>query len=169
MVNVIDELMLLAGLRRAEVVPGPVLMEHVVSEARARLRAFIESHEAEITSPDAWPLALGYGPWLEEVWVNYISNAIKYGGRPPQIELGADLLPDGRVRFWVRDNGAGISPERQADLFSSEPHLYQARFGGHGLGLSIVQRIVERLGGEVGVESVVGEGSLFYFILPGVD
>ncbi len=169
MVNVIDELMLLAGLRRAEVVPGPVLMEHVVSEARARLRAFIESHEAEIISPDTWPLALGYGPWLEEVWVNYISNAIKYGGRPPHIELGADLLPDGRVRFWVRDNGAGIPPERQADLFSAEPHLYQARFGGHGLGLSIVQRIVERLGGEVGVESVVGEGSLFYFILPGVD
>jgi len=124
----------------------------------------------------AWPAALGYGPWIEEVWVNYLSNAIKYGGQPPRMELGADPLPNpppqagegkggGMVRFWVRDNGSGITPEDQSRLFAPFTRLDQIRAGGHGLGLSIVRRIVEKLGGQVGVESQVGSGSTFSFTL----
>ena len=71
------------------------------------------------------------------------------------------------VRFWVRDNGPGITPEDQARLFVPFTRLGQARVGGHGLGLSIVRRIVEKLGGQVGVESQVGQGSVFSFTLPG--
>ncbi len=70
------------------------------------------------------------------------------------------------VRFWVRDNGPGIPPEDQRRLFTPFTQLDQVRAKGHGLGLSIVQRIVERLGGQVGVESVVGQGSVFSFTLP---
>ena len=70
------------------------------------------------------------------------------------------------VRFWVRDNGTGIPPEQQARLFTPFTRLAQARATGHGLGLSIVQRIVEKLGGQVGVESQPGQGSLFSFTLP---
>jgi signal transduction histidine kinase len=70
------------------------------------------------------------------------------------------------VRFWVRDNGPGIAPEQQGQLFTEFTRLHQVRAQGHGLGLSIVQRVVEKLGGQVGVESDLGEGSLFYFILP---
>jgi two-component system sensor histidine kinase/response regulator len=121
--------------------------------------------------PDTWPAALGYGLWVEQVWVNYISNAIKYGGRPPRVELGAEAQPDGMVRFWVRDNGSGLMPEARARLFvpfTQPAHLHGK---GHGLGLSIVRRIVDRLGGQVGVESegVPGRGSVFSFTLPGVD
>jgi two-component system, sensor histidine kinase and response regulator len=103
---------------------------------------------------------------VAEVWANYLSNAIKYGGDPPRAELGADLPADGRVRFWVRDNGPGLSPEDQARLFAPFERLHQVRAQGHGLGLSIVRRIVEKLGGEVGVESAVGQGSTFWFTLP---
>jgi two-component system sensor histidine kinase/response regulator len=71
------------------------------------------------------------------------------------------------VRFWVRDNGSGITPEDQARLFVPFTRLSQARAGGHGLGLSIVRRIVEKLGGQVWVESQVGQGSVFCFTLPG--
>jgi two-component system sensor histidine kinase/response regulator len=71
------------------------------------------------------------------------------------------------VRFWVRDNGHGISPEDQARLFTPFTRLSQVKVRGHGLGLSIVQRIVERLGGEASVESFVGVGSTFAFTLPG--
>jgi signal transduction histidine kinase len=68
----------------------------------------------------------------------------------------------------VRDNGGGLSPEEQAELFIPFTRISQANVEGHGLGLSIVQRIVEKLGGTVGVESegVPGQGSVFSFTLP---
>jgi signal transduction histidine kinase len=110
---------------------------------------------------------MGHGPWVEQVWINYISNALKYGGSPPYVELGAAAQSDGMVRFYVHDNGQGISPEEQAQLFQEFIRLGQTRAGGHGLGLSIVRRIVEKLGGEVGVESEIGQGSIFSFTLPG--
>jgi len=72
------------------------------------------------------------------------------------------------VRFWVRDNGPGLTPEEQARLFTLFTQLDQDRTKGHGLGLSIVWRIVNKLDGQVGVESEVGRGSVFSFTLPGV-
>lgn len=112
-------------------------------------------------------MAMGYSPWVEEVWVNYLSNALKYGGQPPRIELGA-TEQEGMVRFWVRDYGPGIAPEDQTRLFTPFTRLDQVTTKGHGLGLSVVQRIMDKLDGRAGVESdgVPGEGSLFYFELP---
>jgi len=55
--------------------------------------------------------AVGYAAWVEEVWLNYLSNGLKYGGRPPQLELGADTQPDRMIRFWVRDTEPGLSPD----------------------------------------------------------
>ncbi len=70
------------------------------------------------------------------------------------------------IRFWTADNGPGIPPEQQATLFTPFTELGKSRKGGHGLGLSIVLRIVQKLGGQVGVESEAGKGSTFYFMLP---
>jgi signal transduction histidine kinase len=70
------------------------------------------------------------------------------------------------VRFWLRDNGNGLTEEEQGKVFTPFTRLNQAKIEGHGLGLSVVQRIVERLNGEVGVESEVGVGSKFSFTLP---
>jgi signal transduction histidine kinase len=111
---------------------------------------------------------MGYTTWVEEVWVNYLSNAMKYGGRPPQIDIGATPLDNGMIRFWVKDNGDGIPPEKLPELFTRFKRLNTLRATGHGLGLSIVKGIVEKLGGEVGVESenVPGKGSVFSFTLP---
>ena len=164
--NIIDELLLLAGVRSMKEVQTSVLdMGRIVEEVQYRLDYLVEESGAIITAPAEWPEALGYGPWVEEVWANYISNAIKYGGRPPLIELGADEM-DGHIRFWVRDNGAGLSAEERDRLFAPFERLHQVRAEGHGLGLSIVRRIVEKLGGEVGVNSEIGKGSEFYFTLP---
>lgn len=164
--SIIKELLLWAGVRKAQVEAEPVEMASVVAEVRERLTFLLEEHQVELLLPDEWPTSLGYAPWIEEVWVNYISNAIKYGGQPPRVELGGTPQPDGTVRYWVRDNGPGIAPEAQERLFVPFTQLASVRAQGHGLGLSIVRRIVEKLGGEAGVESKTGEGSIFFFTLP---
>ncbi len=167
MARIITELLLLSSVRTMEEIKIDALdMMPLVAETQARLVYMIEEHQAEIILPARWPMARGYGPWIEEVWANYLSNAIKYGGRPPRIEFGATPQRDGFIRFWVRDNGSGMSPEQQARLFAPFERLGQVQAKGHGLGLSIVLRIVEKLGGQVGVESEVGRGSVFFFTLP---
>ena len=166
---IVDALLLLAQLERVqEVNVGPVNLAPVVTQALKRLDIEIREAHAQVILPGEWPLVTGYGPWLEEVFANYVSNAIKYGGEPPLITLGADCQANGAVRCWVRDNGRGLSAEQQGQLFAEFTRLHGARASGHGLGLAIVRRIIERLGGQVGVLSADGEGSEFYFILPGV-
>jgi signal transduction histidine kinase/DNA-binding response OmpR family regulator len=165
MARIIDGLLLLAGVRKMEVKMRPLDMASIVAEAMQRLAGMIEESQAEVVLPDTWPVSLGYGLWVEEVWVNYLSNGLKYGGRPPRVELGATAQSDGMVRFWIRDNGPGLTPEVQTQLFIPFRRLDRLRAEGHGLGLSIVRRIVEKLGGQVGVESEVGRGSVFSFTL----
>ncbi|MBN1202143.1 MAG: PAS domain-containing protein [Anaerolineae bacterium] len=168
--NIINELLLLAGMRKMdEIKIIPLNMSQIVDEARQRLFTMITECGATLVEPDEWPLAMGYGPWIEEVWANYISNAIKYGGSPPLLELGATEQPDGMVRFWLRDNGAGIAPEDLPRLFTQFTRLDALHVQGHGLGLSIVKHIVEKLNGQVGAKSVVGQGSTFSFTLPATD
>jgi signal transduction histidine kinase len=169
MSNTVDELLLLAEVREAEVETQPLDMAAIVAEAQARLAHMVQDYQAQIILPAAWPVAKGRGAWVEEVWVNYLSNAIKYGGWPPHVELNAAMQLDGAVCFWVRDNGPGIALEDQARLFKPFTRLDQARAKGHGLGLSVVRQIVEKLGGEVGVTSVPGHGSMFSFTLPAVS
>jgi signal transduction histidine kinase len=166
--NIVDELLLLSEARKAEAIHLPLDMASIVAEAQRRLLRTAEDYHAEMIIPpaSAWPVAMGHTPWIEQVWVNYISNALKYGGRPPRVELGADPPSDGMVRFWVRDNGPGFTPEEQARLFTPFTRLAQMSAEGHGLGLSIVQRIVDKLGGQVSAESRVGQGSVFSFTLP---
>ena len=76
---------------------------------------------------------------------------------------------DGSVRFWIRDNGNGLTPEEQSRLFTPFTEITQVYKAGHGLGLSIVQRIIHKLGGHVDVESEPRKGSTFGFTLSGVD
>ena len=170
MQSIIDELLLLASLRQEEIKSSILDMGDIVEEAIIRLKSIIQKKNATLSVPDSWLRSCGYHAWVEEVWVNYLSNAIKYGGESPWIELGSDTgksktVPEGFVRFWVRDHGPGISAENQKRLFSVFERLDQVKLEGHGLGLSIVRRIIEKLGGQVGVESNK-QGTLFYFTLP---
>ena len=96
-----------------------------------------------------------------------MSNAIKYGGDPPEITLGYDKTNTGFIRFWIQDNGIGLNPSEVGKLFIDFERLGHKNIEGHGLGLSIVKRIVEKLGGEVSVtsENISGNGSVFSFTL----
>jgi len=165
--SIIDGLLLLAGVCRQENLTIQSLDMRVVVEEVLEGQAFIiKKYHAEVCLPSHWPAARGFAPWVKEIWVNYLTNALKYGGRPPRLELGAESQVDGMIRFWLRDNGLGLTPEAQTQLFTPFNRLHCHRVEGHGLGLSIVKHIVEKLGGQVGVESSLQEGSLFYFTLP---
>lgn len=167
---IIDELLLLSSVRRANVTTESMEMGALVKRVLSRMEYQIRERRAEVAVTEVWPPAVGHVPWVEEVWSNYVANALKYGGsdsQPPRLALGGETLPDGRsARFWVRDSGPGLTSEQQARLFTPFTRLHQGPAQGHGLGLSIVRRIVEKLNGRVGVESTPGTGSLFFFALP---
>lgn len=177
--DLIDDLLFLAQVRQEDVPLEPVAMGGVVQEALRRLDYLVQQHGAQVQVAEAWPSVLGYAPWLVEVWVNYLSNAVKYGGEAPVVELGwSEVSQDGapsQARFWVKDHGIGIAPKSLPYIFDAfcvasgdvgreGPRRVARR--GHGLGLSIVRRIVEKLEGEVDVESEEGTGSTFSFTLP---
>ena len=165
-VKIVEELLLLASVQKKEVELTAVAMPTILHQAIDRFHQLFPDHQPTIVQQDEWPEVLGYAPWLEEVWVNYLTNAVKYGGTPPQISCGMTRLEGDKIKFWVQDNGSGISEADQKNLFTEFSQLQPTRRQGHGLGLSIVQRIIRRLEGEVGVESQANEGSCFFFILP---
>lgn len=165
--SIIDELLVLAGVRRQQVRSEPLDMAAAVKEATERLEVLLAESEAKVQLPANWPPACGHLPWVVHVWTNYISNAAKYGGPKAQITLGGELAANGtHSRFWVRDQGSGLDASTQATLFVPFTRISTARAKGHGLGLSIVRRIVDKLGGAVGVESTPGAGACFWFELP---
>lgn len=168
MQTIIDALLLIGETRRTDVTSAPLEMDLVAGESLRGLAHEVKRLGAEVRLPAAWPSALGYAPWVEQVLTNYVSNALKYGGRPPRLELGATVLDEGRVRFWVRDNGRGLTKDEQARAFTPFTRLSREDADGHGLGLSIVRRLVEKMGGAVAVESdgTPGAGSTFSFTLP---
>jgi signal transduction histidine kinase len=166
MLEVVDEMLVLASIKQEDVEIEPIDMAAAVNEVQMRLAPQIELYQAELIVPSSWPGVLGKQTWVQQVLINLVSNAIKYGGQPPLVELGAEAQNGDKVRFWVRDNGKGLTPEQQAKLFSPFERLEQKSTDGHGLGLTIVRQILEKLGGEIGVESEVGVGSIFHFTLP---
>ena len=167
MVVIVDELLLLSRIRKEDILPVRINMYSIVKEAVGRLKLLAESRGAIIEYPKEWPIVMGHGQWIEEVWVNLISNAIKYGGDPPKIYLGSEKTANGYYRFWISDNGPGLSPEFVDKLFMDFERLGQKQVEGHGLGLSITKRIIEKLGGKVSVcsENTPGKGCTFSFIL----
>jgi PAS domain S-box-containing protein len=169
-IQITHELLLLATTDKTQIERTELDMAGIFNEAKLQLADLIKKSKAQITGPAEWPQAIGYAPWIEEVWTNYLSNAIKYGGTPPEIEVGGDVLLNENVVFWIKDNGKGLTEEEQKMLFKNFIRLDPQRADGYGLGLSIVKRITEKLGGSAGVESKGnGEGSKFYFTLPKVQ
>jgi PAS domain S-box-containing protein len=167
MYGIVDELLLLSRIRKEDIKLERLDMASVLNEALKRLYRQYSSESVKIELPDSWPAVLGHSQWIEEVWFNFISNAIKYGGDPPMIKIGYDKINNGTYRFWIQDNGEGLSEESYMKLFNDFERLGRKNVEGNGLGLSIVKRIIEKLGGEVSVtsENVRGKGCIFGFTL----
>ncbi|MEO8048806.1 MAG: ATP-binding protein [Acidobacteriota bacterium] len=104
---------------------------------------------------------------LQQLLQNLIGNAIRYrSSAPPDIQVNAERRGSEWV-FSVRDNGIGIDPQYQEQIFGMFKRLHTSgEYPGTGMGLAICQRIVQRLGGRIWVESKPGQGSTFFFTLP---
>lgn len=167
MESMIQDLLLYARVSSADAAVETVdpngLLQDVLIEMESDLAAAGALVErGELPSPlRANPL------FLRQVLSNLLYNAIKFvdPGVKPRILVGAERRGD-FIRVWVRDNGVGVAPEHHAKIFRIFERCDPSdKYPGTGIGLAIVQRAVERMGGRVGVESEPGKGSLFWFEL----
>lgn len=136
------------------------------------LSAEIHDRQAEVhVLTDHPPRVRGDAFLLEQSLTNLMTNALKFvpRGRRARIEVGAAKKAD-KVEVWVQDNGIGIEPEYRGRLFRMFERLHgREEYPGTGIGLAIVSRSIERLGGEMGFESAPGKGSRFWIALRASD
>jgi PAS domain S-box-containing protein len=147
----------------------PVDLDSVLESVLADLQLQIEETDAEITT-DTLPRTEGDAAQLRQVFQNLLSNALEYSGdEPPRVSVDAER----RGREWVisvHDEGIGIDPDDQERVFEVFQRLHsRKKYSGTGIGLALCQRIIERHGGEIWVDSEPGEGATFSFTLPAAD
>lgn len=135
-------------------------------------RALVRTSEtarptSAIIKRDPLPTLIADAGQLEQLFHHLIDNAVKFqNGRRPRIHIGVEQR-DGEWVFFVRDNGIGIDPQHTDRIFTIFQRLHaRGEYPGTGTGLAICQRIVERRGGRIWVESRPGKGSTFYFTMP---
>jgi len=164
----IQSLLDYAKISRAEITIEALDLDSVVSEAIAVLKPELEARKAEVRVEGTLGTVRAHRTSLVQAIVNLVSNANKFTApeTTPAVTLRAESR-GGRRRLWVEDNGIGIAKGDQERIFRPFERLHgQAQYLGHGIGLAIVQRAAERVGGTVGVESTVGRGSRFWIELP---
>lgn len=167
----VDEMSKLIGqirvLAKATADPKPkacVQMATIVSGVLERLESRILNRQTTVAQPDSWPKVNGVADWLEFIWWNFLANALQHAGEKPQIELSWRQEKNG-FRFQVCDNGGGVPAEVGAKLFQPFDSLHKPG-STYGLGLSVVQRLVDLQGGSCGYEPNSKGGSCFFFTLP---
>lgn len=150
---------------------SPIAPYQLITDAIQRLSPQAERAglDVQLNCPENLPSVMADAPRLLQALVNLLHNAIKFTPRDGHIELSAELNKD-QVLFKVKDTGIGISTEDTHRIFERFYKVDRARAsGGTGLGLAIARHLIEAHGGEIGVESVEGHGSVFYFGIPIAD
>lgn len=149
----------------------PVSLRKVVLRAADQLRAGFTGDPLQLDIREPLPDVLAHPTLLAQVVNNLLTNAVKFvtPGVAPAIKVWAErcLTPQSMVRLSIQDNGIGIAPDDQERIFRLFERGYvQHRYAGTGIGLAIVRKGVERMGGHIGLESTVGVGSRFWVELP---
>jgi len=164
----IKDLLNYSRVNQDEIQLEPIDLQILVSEIVQQLQPDIRNCGAKVTIAQDLPSVLGHRTILLQVVENLLSNALKFtaAGTAPKIELGANQLDHG-IRLWIKDNGIGIDPKHHEKIFQVLERLHDIEsYPGTGIGLGLVKKGVQRLGGRVGVDSAPGQGSTFWIDLP---
>jgi signal transduction histidine kinase len=143
-------------------------LECHLNAALAQLSSDLTATAAEVRMDRPLPSVWANASVLTQILVNLLSNALKFvkPGDTPRLYIWAERR-EMAVRLWIQDNGIGIAPEHQERVFHVFERLHASQdYPGTGIGLAIVMKGVQRMGGRAGVESKLGEGSRFWVELP---
>jgi light-regulated signal transduction histidine kinase (bacteriophytochrome) len=154
---------------RAQSHPEPINMEALVRETFHELVEIGgETRKIRFTVQQL-PPATGTRPMVKQLWINLLSNALKFtrGREEAVVEVGSHADPDGQTVYFIRDNGVGFDMRHAGKLFGVFQRLHsEQEFEGTGAGLALVHRIVTRHGGRVWAEAEKDKGAAFFFTLP---
>jgi signal transduction histidine kinase len=168
--DLIQDLLHYSRVARQQIVLQPVSVREVIDDALTLMSADVASAGAIVKVPRTRARVTAHRPTLVLAVSNLVGNALKFRreGVPVQVEFRTEHLGSA-IRISVQDNGIGIKPVHQERIFRIFERLHSGDVPGTGLGLAIVKKGVERMGGSLGVESVLGEGSTFWIELPAAE
>jgi signal transduction histidine kinase len=169
--QLIRDLLTYSRITRSELRLTPLDLQRAMQSATEQVADDVAARHAHLVVDEPLPAVVGHETTLAQVLANLLANAIKFvpAERTPEVHVRAERR-DGRVRLWVEDNGIGIAPEHHERIFRVFERLNPAEdYPGTGIGLAIVRKGVERMGGRVGVESQPGGGSRFWIELSLVE
>jgi light-regulated signal transduction histidine kinase (bacteriophytochrome) len=164
--RMMEELLRFSQIGQCPLSKGEVKISELVRAVLDDLRPDQEGRAIEVRLGEL-PDFVGDAALLRQVLFNLISNAFKFtrGKQPAVVEIGCEEQ-NGATVYFVRDNGAGFDMEHAQQLFGVFQRLHgEQEFEGNGVGLSIVRRIIERHGGRIWADAMVGQGATFYFTL----
>lgn len=167
--TLVDDLLAYSRLGRKELHLYPIGLNLIVREALNQLELGGRPRDVDINVAEEMPKVLGHKSTLVQITANLLSNGMKFvaQGVRPKLQVWAETRDEDVVRLWVVDNGIGIEDKNQDCIFSLLERLHGIEsYPGTGIGLAIVARACERLGGRCGVESKPGEGSRFWVEFP---
>jgi PAS domain S-box-containing protein len=174
LLKLIDEILDLAKVESKQVPLShePVSLIEIMSECQGMIEPQAQQRGIRMIFPQfAIPcFVLADRIRVKQVLINLLSNAIKYNSKQGTVEVDCSESTPGRIRVSIRDTGAGLYPQQLAQLFQAFNRLGQEAGGeeGTGIGLVVAKRLVELMGGVIGVESTIGVGSVFWFELNAV-
>ncbi|MBI2949499.1 MAG: PAS domain S-box protein [Verrucomicrobia bacterium] len=164
--SLIQDVLAYSRVAKGEIALHPVDLERLIQDVLPNHPEF-QPPQASLLVEKPLHAVLGHEAYLTQCVTNLLGNAVKFvpSGVIPQIRVRTERLQD-RVRIWFEDNGIGIDPSHHDRIFEIFGQVHsEKKYGGTGIGLAIVRKAVQRMGGEVGIESEIGQGSRFWLIL----
>ncbi|MFN6570433.1 ATP-binding protein [Dendronalium sp. ChiSLP03b] len=173
--NLLVDLLAYSRLSRVDLPLQPINLNLLVRQVLTQLEPSLEEKQAQVTVAEPLLEVVGNYRTVEQIVTNLLTNSIKFvpAGVQPQVHVWSErrdasgALRERSVRLWVEDNGIGIQSQHYERIFGVFERLHSIEaYPGTGIGLAIVRKGIERMGGQVGMESEVGRGSRFWIELP---